>query len=198
MSKSEIEGLPKSEELSKVLLEYITPLYKSISVLLRSADEDEDEFERNFKNVTFEFYRYSTSILMALTEEHIAILVNYWTHFSRAGNVPAQTPISQALADASEIIANFIWLTVEPNYRNLVQKHPGVFIPYSNLLVYSAILIYILHNHSTNDVKPSMVEKIIRKTQETTSTVEGYVDTIEILADPEASAALERIRQTPL
>ena len=43
-----------------------------------------------------------------------------------------------------------------------------------------------------------MAKKIIRNTQETTLTMEGYVDTIEIDADPEESAALERIKQTPI
>jgi hypothetical protein len=77
MTKSEIEELP--EELRKILLRYISPLNKSISVLLHSKDED--EFERDLKNVTLELLRYSGSVIFALTEEHLVLLLkNYWRH----------------------------------------------------------------------------------------------------------------------
>jgi hypothetical protein len=100
--------------------------------------------------------------------------------------------LKQAVTEASEIVANFIWLTVELNYRDFDKKHTDVFALYLELLVYTAILIYIC-DHPEIEIKPSMTEKIIRNTQETTLTMEGYVDTIEIDADPE-SAALERIK----
>src|SRR5215467_15176528 len=102
---------------------------------------------------------------------------------------------SQQTPGFSGIIANFIWLTVELNYRDFVKKHTDVFALYLELLVYTAILIYIC-DHPEIEIEPSMTEKIIRNTQETTLTMEGYVDTIEIDADPEESAALERIKQT--
>jgi len=129
MTKSEIEELP--EELRKILLRYISPLNKSISVLLHSKDED--EFERDLKNVTLELLRYSGSVIFALTEEHLVLLLkNYWRFSSGAVGVkPVPTlltaSLKQAVTEASEIVANFIWLTVELNYRDFVKKHTDVF-----------------------------------------------------------------------
>jgi hypothetical protein len=165
MTKSEIEELP--EELRKILLRYISPLNKS---LLHSKDED--EFERDLKNVTLELLRYSGSVIFALTEEHLALLLkNYWRFSSGAVGVkPVPTlltgSLKQAVTEASEIIANFIRLTVELNYRDFVKEHTDVFALYIELLVYTAILVYMC-DHPQIEVEPSMTKKIIRNTQET-------------------------------
>jgi hypothetical protein len=193
ISKSEIEELP--ERLREILLKYITPLYKSISVLLRSTNED--EFERNLKAVTSDFLEYSALMGLALSEEHRMFVLRYYLKHSQGAAAADKTLLAQTIADANEIIANFIWLTTEPKYLDLIPQHPGVYSPFLKLLVYNTILTYI-SDIPEKEVEPSMAKKIIRKTQETTWTVEGYVDTIEILADPEASAALERIKQTSI
>ena len=191
MPKSEIEALP--EELRKLFLAYIAPLYDAISDLLHSRNDD--EFEHNFDKVTSKFLLYSIQTELTLDEDHVNQLAKTYLEYSSHA-ATAQTPLAQALNDANEIIANFIRLMIEPNYRDYVPKHHDVFIPYIRLLVYATILIYILNESSETDIQPSVVKKIIRKCQETTWNVEGYVDTIEIDADPEASAALERIKQT--
>jgi hypothetical protein len=193
MSKSEIEELP--EELRKILLAYITPLNKAISELLHTRSEE--DFEGNFKNVMFEFLDSYTSAILAMKEEHLDLLLkNYWTFTSQV-TAQAHSPLTQALADANRVIANFIGLMLDPTYRDYLPNHPGVFKPYMELLVCTAILIYTIDNIPETEVEPSMAKKIITRSQKTTWKVEDYVDTIEIDADHEASAALERVKQTP-
>jgi len=196
MSKSEIEELP--EELRKILLKYVTPLYdslyKSIPVLLGSTNID--EFERNFKIVTSDVLEYSVLMGLALSEEQRMRVVTYYLKHSRVATAADKTALARIIADANEIIANFIWLNIEPKYQDLIPDHPGVYSPFLHLVVYNFILTYI-NDVSEKELEPSMVSKIKLMTQEATWTVEGYVDTIEILGDPEARTALERIRQTP-
>jgi hypothetical protein len=86
---------------------------------------------------------------------------------------------------------------IEPGYREHVPNHPDVFKPYMGLLGYTATLLYILDNIRETEVEPFMVEKVIARCEKTTSEVESYVDTIEIDADPEARATLERAKQIP-
>jgi hypothetical protein len=196
MSKSEIEELP--EELRKILLNYVTPLYeslyKSIPILLGSTNIE--EFERNFKVVTSDVLEYSVLMGLALSEEQRMRVVSYYLKHSQVAAAADKTPLARTIVDANEIIANFIWLNIEPKYRDLIPDHPGVYLPFLHLVVYNFILTYI-YDVSEKGVEPSMVSKIKLMTQEATWTVEGYVDTIEILGDPEARTALERIRQTP-
>lgn len=187
MSKSEIEELP--EELQRILLKYIDPLYKSISTLLHSPED----FDRRLKDVTSEYLNYTTLTLMALTEGEVALLINYLTTGEKRRPTASVSSQEEALTDAIDIIANFIWLTVEPSYRDYVSKYQDVFIPYRNLLVYTAVLGYIVNN--PGEIESSIITKVTDKTKEITGTVEGYVDTIEIEADPEQRAILERIKQ---
>jgi hypothetical protein len=188
MSRSEIEELP--EELREIFLVYTRRLDKTISALLHSTGEN--EFERNFEKVISEFSLYLYEAELTLDEDHIKELLNRYLSGIRS-SPPAQTPLAQTLADANEVIANFIRLMIELDYRDYVRKHPDVFMPYMELLV----LTYILDKIPKTRVEPPMVEKITRMCQETTWNVESYVDTIEIDADHEVSAALERIKQTP-
>jgi hypothetical protein len=187
MSISEIEELP--EELREIFLAYIRPLDEKISALLHSTGEN--EFERNFDKVISEFSIYLFEAGLTLDEGYVKMLLDKYLS-GRYSSPPAQSPLAQTLADANEIIANFIRLMIEPDYRDYVLKHPDVFMPYMELLV----LTYILGKITKSQVEPSMVEKITRRCQEATWNVESYVDTIEIDADHEASAALERIKQT--
>jgi hypothetical protein len=196
MSRSEIEELP--EELQKIFLVYIVSLNKAISMLLHARDDE--EFERNFKDVMLELFKYCASLELALSEERLnLILKNYLAFFSQTGfTIQGQTPlvhtVVQVLDEASRVIANFVRLVLEPDYRDHVPNHPDALGPYMELLAYTAILIYI-RDKSEADIEQSMVEKIITKCQETTWKVESYVDTIEIDADHEATAALERAKQ---
>jgi hypothetical protein len=191
MSRSEIEELP--EELRKILLAYIAPLNNAISELLHTKDDE--DFERKFKDVMFELLKSWDSLQLALSEEHFNLLLTTSTQVGLAAQrKQTQTLLEQALADAIGVIANFIRLILEPNYQDHVPNHPGVIEPYLELVTYTAILIYILDN-IPDEVEPSMAKKIIRKCQKTTSEVEDYVDTIEIDADHETSAALERVKQ---
>jgi len=187
MSISEIEELP--EELREIFLAYIRPLDEKISTLLHSTGEK--EFERNFDKVISEFSIYLFEAGLTLDEGYVKELLNKYLS-GRYSSPPAQTPLARTLADANEMIANFIRLMTEPDYRDYVLKHPDVFMPYMELLV----LTYIVGKITKSQVEPSMVEKVTRRCQETTWNVESYVDTIEIDADHETSAALERIKQT--
>lgn len=197
MSKSEIEELP--EELRKILLKYVTPLYeslhKSIPVLLGSTNIK--EFERNFKVVYSDVLEYSMLMGLALSEEQRMKVVSYYLKHSRVATAAAdKTILQRTIVDANEVISNFIWLNTEPKYRDLIPDHPGVYSPFLHLVIYNFILTYI-YDVSEKEVEPSMVSTIRLMTYEATRTVEGYVDTIEILGDPEARTALERMIQTP-
>ncbi len=190
MSTSELQELP--EQLREILLEYREPLYKTISVLLRGRDED---FQLNFKDVTIEVLKYCDSLELVLSEEYFNLLLNYSAFSSiQADLEQTQTPVTQPLANAIGIIANFIRLMLEPDYRDHVRNHPGILEPYIELLTYTAILLYINDKPETK-IKRTMLKKIIMKCQNATEKVEEYVDTIEIDADPEASAALEHAKQ---
>lgn len=196
MSRSEIKELP--EELRKILLAYIAPLNEAISILLQTTGDE--EFERNFKNVMFEVLKYCDSLQLLLNEERFNTLLTIFTQVSVAAQEKqAQTILEQTLVDAIGVNTNFIRLMLEPRYQDHVPNHPGVIEPYIELVTYIAILVYTLDNYSEpeNEVEPSITKKIIRKCQKITSEVEDYVDTIEIDADHEASAALEHAKQMP-
>lgn len=186
MSRSEVAELP--EELRKIFLVYVRRLDKTISTLLHSSDEI--EFERNFDKVISEFSRYLYGAELTLDEDYIHVLLERYLKTSHRPT-HAQTPLSQTLANATEVIINFIRIAIEPNYLTYVLKHPDVFIPYMEL----PVLVYILSN-IPETVDRSIVDKVIQRCQETTSDVECYIDTIEIDADSEARAALQRIKQT--
>lgn len=198
MSKSEIEELPEElRKIRKILLKYVTPLYeslyKSIPVLLGSTNIK--EFERNFKVVYSDVLEYSVLMGLALSEEQCMSVVSYYLKHLRVATAD-KTPLAKTIVDANEIIANFMRLNIEPTYRDLIPDHPGVYSPLLHLVVYNFILTYI-YDVSEKEVEASMISKIKLMTQEATWTVEGYVDTIEILGDPEARTALERMIQTP-
>jgi hypothetical protein len=192
------------------LLAYIAPLNKAIAVLLQSQTrgDDEEEFERNFKDVMFEYLEYYKSVLLVIREEHLGLLLK--KSFSSTGvdlatqsevraqgqtqtEAEAQTPLEQTLNHATRVIANSTRLMLEPDYQAHLLNHPGVLERYKELMAYVTILSYIINNkkeRTETDIEQSMVEKIIRKCQEAAWNVEGYVDTIEIDADPDVPNAI--------
>jgi hypothetical protein len=194
MSRSKIKGLP--EELREIMLTYSKPIDKAISVLLRSRGNE--DFERKSKDITLELLKYFETLALALTEERFNLLFRKYLEISsQAGFVPqVQTPLTQALSDAMGVIANFIRLVLEPDYKDHVSNHLDVLEPYTELLTYTAILLYINDKPETK-IKQPMIKKIIKRCQNAASNVEDYIDTIEIDADHEASAALERAKQIP-
>jgi hypothetical protein len=113
ISRSEIEELP--EELRKIFLVYTRRLDKTISALLHSTDEN--QFERNFGKVISEFLLYLYEAELTLDEDYVKELINRYLNGIRS-SPPAQTPLTQTLADANEVIANFIKLMIEPDYRD--------------------------------------------------------------------------------
>jgi hypothetical protein len=103
------------------------------------------------------------------------------------------TPTEQTLNNALAVTAKATRLMLEPDCQDHILKHPDAWEPCKELMIYGAILNYIIEKDKTgSDIEQSMVEKIVQKYQETTRNVERFVDTIKIDLDPELSAALER------
>ncbi len=195
MSKSAIEELP--EELRDIILRYIPPLYEAISKLLQSTDNN--EFERNYEKMFQALLLFLDLTFMTMKEHHFRILLKNYSKYasSQTKLIHVNTSLVEALVSANDVISNFIRLVLDPKTTDFVPKHSDVFLPYLQLLGYCSILVYVVDNEIDVDRYAQNVEKVIRKCQENTEIVESYVDTIEIDADPEARATLEKIKQRP-
>ena len=195
MSKSAIEELP--EELRDIILRYIPPLYEAISKLLQSTDNN--EFERNYEKMFQALLLFLDLTFMTMKEHHFRMLLKNYSKYasSQTKLIHVNTSLVEALVSANDVISNFIRLVLDPKTTDFVPKHSDVFLPYLQLLGYCSILVYVVDNEIDVDRYAQNVEKVIRKCQENTEIVESYVDTIEIDADPEARATLEKIKQRP-
>ena len=195
MSKSAIEELP--EELRDIILRYIPPLYEAISKLLQSTDNN--EFERNYEKMFQALLLFLDLTFMTMKEHHFRMLLKNYSKYapSQTKLIHVNTSLVEALVSANDVISNFIRLVLDPKTTDFVPKHSDVFLPYLQLLGYCSILVYVVDNEIDVDTYAQNVEKVIRKCQENTEIVESYVDTIEIDADPEARATLEKIKQRP-
>ena len=180
MPKSAIEELP--EELRSITLQYISPLHNAISKLLQSTEES--QFEHNLEKTKFEFLLYSNLTLSTIKERHVKLLLkSYWIYASSQAKLTHISPsLLQALLRANDIIINFIKLILEPNATDFVPKHSDVYLSYLRLLVYTAILLYVIENNVVGNARN--IKTVIGKCRETTEIVESYFDTIEIDADP--------------
>jgi hypothetical protein len=91
-----------------------------------------------------------------MKERHVKLLLkSYWKYASSslAKLTHINTSTLQALVSANDIIINFIKLILEPNTTDLVPKHSDVYIPYLRLLLYTAILLYVIENNVVGNAK---------------------------------------------
>lgn len=190
MSKSEIDKL--SEEERAVILRYITPLHEAISDLLES---DGYNFEYNFERTKTQFLMFSSLIVMTLKEDHFITLMRKHFKFSSQRRPPqTETPVIQALYNANDVIVDFLRLAFDTQYREFLPEYADALLPLLNLIIYCAVLMYVIENKSES----RNLLRVVQECNDTAGVVEGWVDTIEIETDPEQRAILERVKQTPL
>lgn len=117
---------------------------------------DHEEFERNFKNVVFEYLEYYKSVLSTIREEHLGFLFKKTFCSTQVGlaaqseaqrqagakaetqvqaQTRIQTPLEQTLDHAIGVIANFSRLMLEPDCRH------------ARSIIYIGIVVYLYEFH---------------------------------------------------
>jgi hypothetical protein len=186
MSDSVLMKLP--EEL-KIIIPYITSLRNEIAILLKS---NENEFEHIVIKTQREFSKYALLVGLALKDSNIKQLIQFYSSFSSQfkDKLSGKNTIALPINNANEIIADYFRLSSDAKI-NIFAEYPEAFATYLDVAFYCTVLIQAIENKNANQ---NIVSKLIKRCQENTWKLEGYVSTIEIETDPEQRAILERVQ----